>query len=173
MSDEEVRTAFDERSEDLATPERRQLLNIVVETRAEAATVLGLLRRGRSFSEVAGSYSIDNATRSEGGRLGTATLEELDGPYGKAAFAAKSGAFFGPVKTDTGWHVGKVQKIVPPVPAVFSEVRTELKSALETEQAVALWRSFLEDLLSDSDVRYHPDYRPADPESLPEDVGAD
>lgn len=170
VTDDQVRTAYDDRRAELATPERRQLLNIVVETRAEADTVLGLLRRGRPFAQVAGTYSIDSATRSEGGLLGTASRKDLEGAYGDAAFGAEAGALFGPVKTETGWHVGQVRKIVAATPVTFAEVEASLRSTLETEDALARWRSFLEDLLTDADVRYHADYLPEDPASLPADV---
>ncbi|KRC46456.1 MULTISPECIES: peptidyl-prolyl cis-trans isomerase [unclassified Nocardioides] len=170
VTDEDVADAFDDREESLATPERRSLLNIVVETRSDAQAVLGLLRKGQPFGSVARTYSIDSATSAEGGRLGVASQAELDDAYGKAAFAVPSGALFGPVKTSTGWHVGRVEKVTPGAPAVYADVQVKLKRSLVTEGAVAEWRAFLEDLLDDADVRYNADYRPDSPTSLPTDV---
>lgn len=170
VSDDEVKAAFEDRKEALATPERRSLLNIVVETRAQAQAVLRLLREGESFASVARTYSIDSATKAQGGRLGVATRAELDDLYGKVAFAAPDGGLFGPVQTSTGWHVGKVADVTAPVPATFAGIEDQLKQTLETERAVAEWRSFLEELIEESDVQYHPDFRPKSPTSLPEDV---
>ncbi len=170
VTEDEARAEFDDRKDELAAPERRELLNIVVETEAEAKSVLQLLRQGRDFAQVARTYSIDSATSRAGGLLGTANRDELDDAYGTAAFEASKGGLFGPVKTDTGWHVGQVRRIFPSSPAVYGEVAAQWMQSLETEKAVKEWRSFLEDLLAKSDARYHPDYQPDDPTSLPKDV---
>lgn len=170
VSDAEVRDAFLDRRDELDTPEQRELLNIVVETKSEAQVVLRLLRGNSTFAEVARTYSIDSATAAQGGKLGLATATDLDDAYAKAAFGAPEGGLFGPVKTTTGWHVGQVSKVVASTPASLTAIQPQLKQALETEEAVDVWRGFLGDLLADSDVRYHVNYRPTDPTSLPQDV---
>ncbi|WP_162251584.1 MULTISPECIES: peptidyl-prolyl cis-trans isomerase [unclassified Nocardioides] len=170
VTDDEVRDAFLDRRDELATPEQRELLNVVVETKAEAQAVLRLLRQGKPFAEVAKTYSIDSATAAQGGKLGLATAADLDDAYAKAAFGAREGGLFGPVETETGWHVGRVAKAVPSTPASLTVIQPQLKQALETEEAVDLWRAFLGDLLAESDVQYHADFRPADPTSLPQDI---
>lgn len=170
VSDADVTTAFNERRADLATPERRRLRNIVVKTRTQATAVRRMLDEGQGFGLVARRYSIDGATRDKSGYLGIAAAADLDRAYGQAAFAARKGDPFGPVKTLSGWHVGLVEDVLPGEAAELDAVAGELREVLETERAVAAWRTWLGGAITDADVTYADDYRPADPDALPETV---
>lgn len=172
-SDADVQKAFAERKNELATPERRQLSNIVVETKADAEQVAAALQKGKSFASEAKSNSLDGSTRDKGGDIGTIGRADLEPEYGKAAFGADKGDVFGPVKTQHGWNVGKVDKVVPGQPAEFEKIKKDLKDQLRTEATVSQWRGWLGDAIADADVRYADEYRPADPDAPPEESPAD
>ncbi len=168
VTDADVEAAFEERREALAVPERRVIRNIVVASRAQATAVMRELHGGASFPAVARRSSIDASTSERGGLLGTATSDQLDGAYGDAAFAAAPGQAFGPVRTETGWHVGVVERVLPSEPATFAQVSDELRQTLLTERSIEVWRGWLKKTLEDADVIYADRYRPADPTGVPD-----
>ncbi|HEY3469098.1 MAG TPA: peptidyl-prolyl cis-trans isomerase [Amycolatopsis sp.] len=170
VGDGEVTDAFAKRKAQLDTPERRQLGNIVVKTKEEADQALTDLKAGTPFETVVAQRSLDGATRDKGGDLGQVTAAQLEDGYAKAAFAAPVGGLFGPVQTAHGWNVGRVRQVLPPQPAVFDQVKDQLKQQLTLEKALATWRGWLGAQLANANVRYVDSYRPADPAAPPQEA---
>src|SRR5581483_4687286 len=108
VTEDDVTKAFTARKDQLAVPEKRHLRHLVVATEAEANQALARIRGGEPFPSVAKAVSLDTATKDQGGDLGTLAKAQLDPAFGSAAFAAAKGATFGPVQTQSGWHVGQV-----------------------------------------------------------------
>lgn len=168
VPESELRSAFATRKEALATPELRQISNIVVADRRTAAEALRELQEGRSFTDVAAARSLDQATRARGGDLGAVAADDLEPDYAKVAFAARQGAFFGPVQTQYGWNIGVVRKMSAPVPARYEQIKDQLRQVLESEKGLASWRAWLRAVISRHDVEYAAEYRPAHPDALPD-----
>lgn len=173
VDDAELRKAFEERREELATPVRRSLRNIVVADEATAGQVLRRLRSGADFASVARSTSLDSATRESGGALGQVSADELEKDYATAAFRAPVGGLFGPVQTESGWNVGKVESELPAAPAEFSAVRDALRQTVLAERSLETWRDWLAEVIASHDVEYAEDYRPDDPDAVPDIDRAD
>ncbi|MGQ0481925.1 MAG: peptidyl-prolyl cis-trans isomerase [Pseudonocardia sp.] len=171
VSDEELRVAFDERRDQLGTPELRELQNIVVKSRSEADQIVAELAAGASFEALAQQRSLDGATKAQGGNLGLVAARQLERAYADAAFGAPVGAVFGPVQTQFGFNVGKVVRSQPPAAAEFDKVKDQLRQVLVAERATAQWRTFMSDKLREADVVYADAYRPADPDALPAPPG--
>ncbi|TCK26276.1 peptidyl-prolyl cis-trans isomerase [Pseudonocardia endophytica] len=167
VSDDEVKKAFDERHDQLGTPEKRRLSNIVVADRAAADQVVARIRGGEPFADVARSVSQDQSTRDKGGDLGQVAAAQLEPAYGQAAFAAAPGTVFGPVQTQHGWNVGVGGATTPPVPATFEAIKEPLRATLELEKSTEAWRNWIATRITDADVEYADNYRPADPDAPP------
>ncbi|SBW22819.1 parvulin-like peptidyl-prolyl isomerase [Candidatus Protofrankia californiensis] len=172
ISDAELHTQFDQHKDQLATPERRDLRNIVVSSQAEADQVVRDAAAGTPFELLAQQRSLDGSTRDGGGALGVVTASQLDSGYAPVAFAAPPGAVFGPVQTQYGWNVGKVIQIIPPAPAVFDQVKDSLRQQVQLERQLGAWRGWLTGAIRNAHVRYAAGYRPADPDSPPQDTSA-
>lgn len=170
VGDGEVTDAFAKRKAQLNTPERRQLSNIVVKTKEDADRVRTDLEAGTPFETLVAQRSLDGATRDKGGDLGQVTVAQLEDGYATAAFAAPTGGLFGPVQTAHGWNVGRVRQVLPPQPAVFDQVKDQLKQQLTLEKALATWRGWLGAQLAGANVRYADAYRPADPAAPPQEA---
>lgn len=167
VSDEDVRRAFDQHPAQLATPERRDIANIVVSDKTAADDIVGQLRAGANFDQLAGQRSLDGATKGRGGDLGPVSADQLDTGYAAVAFQAPVGAVFGPVQTQYGFNVGQVRSVQPPAPAVFDQVKDQLRQSLADEQVMAKWNAFLVDAIKRAHVLYADEYRPADPDAPP------
>lgn len=168
----QARQTYDSRKDEMVTPEGRTLVNIVVESREDAARVARLAQESGQLGPLAAAWSLDGSTRDKGGALGTLTKSQLEEPYAKAAFGADKGAIFGPVKTKSGWNVGQVMDIVPPRAVTFEDVKNDLIKRLTAKYQLTEWRSFLHTSLKNADVEYADAYRPADPTSAPEDAAS-
>jgi peptidyl-prolyl cis-trans isomerase C len=173
VGDAALRDVFAERKAQLATPVTRTLRNIVVADRGTARQLLGRLRAGAPFAAVARTNSLDSSTRSSGGSLGAVTRADLEKAYGDAAFGAEVGALFGPVKTESGWNVGLVEKEMPARPAQYATVRDALRRTVLAEKSLQEWRSWLKDVIADHEVTYADAFRPDDPGAVPDIDQAD
>jgi peptidyl-prolyl cis-trans isomerase C len=167
VTDADVDKAFTERKDALATPQRRQLSNIVVADQATADQIVAQLQGGAAFADVAKASSKDTSSKDKGGAIGALSAAQLEKPYADAAFAAAQNAVFGPVQTQYGWNVGMVTTILPATPAIAGAVHEPLRNQLLVERKADAWRAFLGGGLTDADVRYAADYTPADPDGLP------
>jgi peptidyl-prolyl cis-trans isomerase C len=168
VSDADVTAAFAKRRDELGTPERRRLRNIVVASRGDADRILGQLRGDVDFAGLARQHSLDASTRTKGGDLGLVSAAELEAAYARPAFAVRQGGAFGPVETPSGWNVGRVEEIVPARPATFTAVAPQLREQVQTERAVEAWRGWLAAEIKRADIRYADAYRPADPDAAPD-----
>lgn len=166
-TDAAARSYFLAHSKELATPEYRTLLNIVVPSKRQAEHVTRLARRGVPFGQLVARYSIDESTRGKGGSLGTLTSDQLETGYATAAFAAPKGGFFGPVQTPQGWNVGRVTAVEASKPARYEDIKDALKARLSYDAKLTAWNTFLADQVKAADLTYADDYRPADPDQLP------
>jgi len=77
------------------------------------------------------------------------TRTQLPGELGGSIFSMDEGAIEGPVKTDFGFHVIRLDRILERGPSPLDQVRGELVTELQEQQADALFRE-LERKLSDA-----------------------
>ncbi|MCW2752166.1 MAG: Peptidylprolyl isomerase [Aeromicrobium sp.] len=164
-----VRAYFDQDPSRFAVPEQRTLSNIVVASRKDATVLLTRAHQGTSFASLARSSSLDDATRDKDGALGTVTASQLDPTFARAAFTTADGDLFGPVKSQFGWNVGIVRKVVPGRAASFASVADQVTDALRSKLGLVAWRAWLAREIKDAHVRYADAYRPAHPDAAPSD----
>lgn len=136
--------------------EQRQARHILIlfnddEAAAEtkATDLLARVNAGESFEELAAEFSEDGGTAAQGGDLGTMTRSQLPGDLGSAIFAMAEGEVGGPIKTDFGFHVVRVDQVLERGPLPLEQVRGELISELRDRQAEDAFRE-LERSLSDA-----------------------
>lgn len=110
--------------------------HILVETEDKAKELLAKLKAGGDFAALAKAESKDPGS-ADGGDLGYFTEGEMVPEFAAAAFKAEKGALVGPVKTQFGWHVIKVEdkrnKPVPEYDQVKGQIETYLVRRAQTE----------------------------------------
>jgi peptidyl-prolyl cis-trans isomerase D len=139
------------------TTERRRARHILVESGKDDAAALakaGKLadeaRAGADFAVLATKNSDDPGSKGQGGDLGWATRESFVGPFADALFAMQPGEIKGPVKTQFGYHVIKLEGIEPGAQRSFEDVRAELESDYRRDQAQALFYERSQQLADES-----------------------
>jgi peptidyl-prolyl cis-trans isomerase D len=78
--------------------------------RAEAEKLLARIRKGESIETLAPQFSADPSSAARGGDVGFFKRGAMVKPFEDAAFGAAVGSLVGPVKTDYGYHIIKVNE---------------------------------------------------------------
>lgn len=85
------------------------------------------LADGADFATMAGRYSGDPGSGSRGGSMGTFGRGEMLAPIDSAVFGLQPGDLSGPVETQLGYHVLRLDALaVPELSEVGAEFRTEI-----------------------------------------------
>ena len=79
------------------------------EAKAKADEIKKKIEGGASFDELAKTESDDKGSGARGGDLGSFSRGQMVEEFEKAAFSAKPGEVIGPVRTQYGYHVIKVE----------------------------------------------------------------
>jgi peptidyl-prolyl cis-trans isomerase D len=139
-----LRKRYQEQSAKYALAEQRSVAHILVQVAADAsdadrkaaevrANTLATQARapGADFAALAKANSDDAGSKDKGGDLGLMSKGSLPGPFEDAAFAMQVGEVRGPVKSDFGWHVIKVNEIRAGNQQPFEAVRAQLEAELQ------------------------------------------
>jgi peptidyl-prolyl cis-trans isomerase D len=123
-------------------PERRHGSHILIEAGSDDAAALkkaeqivARAKAGEDFAKLARENSDDPGSKQAGGDLGWATREAYVAPFADALFGMKKGEIRGPVKTQFGYHIIRLEDVQPPHQRSFDEVRAELEGDYRKEQA--------------------------------------
>ena len=80
------------------------------EAKAKAEEIKKKIQGGASFEDQAKAESDDKGSGARGGELGAFGRGQMVEEFEKAAFAAKTGEVIGPIRTQYGYHIIKVDK---------------------------------------------------------------
>ncbi len=84
--------------------------HILVKDEAKATDILAMMKDGKDFGQLAGTYS-ECPSGKKGGSLGWFGKGQMVKEFEDAAFNAKKGETIGPIKTQFGWHLIKVTDV--------------------------------------------------------------
>ena len=113
VTDAEIKKYYDENKQRFAQPERRDLLVVLTKTKAKADEAKAAIEDGDAWKDVAKKYSIDQASKAQGGKLAAVAKGQQEKALDDAVFKATKGELVGPVKTQFGYYVFKVDKVTP------------------------------------------------------------
>jgi foldase protein PrsA len=125
VTDADVEQYYEKNKADFSQPERRDLNVVLTKTRAQAEQAMQELDGGANFKAVANEYSIDEASKAQGGKLPAVAEGQQEAALDEAVFAAEQEELVGPVKTQFGWYVFEVT-------GVTEESQQPLEDAQET-----------------------------------------
>jgi foldase protein PrsA len=150
VSDEDIQTYYDENKERFAQPERRDLNVVLTKTEDKANEAKQAIESGQSFKDVAKEFSIDEASKSQGGKLPAVAEGQQEKAFDDAIFSAEKGQLTGPVKTQFGWYVFEVTKVTPASQQSLDDAKETIKSLLRSERE----QKALDDLIKEFQDKY-------------------
>ncbi|MFN0091067.1 MAG: peptidylprolyl isomerase, partial [Acidimicrobiales bacterium] len=134
-SEEQIRKAYDDNAE-LWT--QRCARHVLVQTEEEAQKALADLRSGRDFDQLASERSIDPGSKAVGGSLGCQPKSQYVPEFEDAVWNASLKTLVGPVKTQFGYHVIRVDEEKQ---LTYADVRDRIAAQLAPSKGdtVARW----------------------------------
>jgi peptidyl-prolyl cis-trans isomerase C len=114
--------------------EQYKLRHILVETKAEADTVIAQLNQGSDFVALARERA-DGPTGPNDGDLGWLTADSLPPSFAEAVRALTAGSYSPtPVQTDAGYHVILLEDKQRQEPPALEDIRADVSSAAERKR---------------------------------------
>jgi len=141
LSDADLRAAYEKEKSRLEVPEKRHARHILITGKDDAAAlaqaqqVLAQAKAGKDFGALAKQYSQDPGSAQNGGDLGWAERSAFVKPFADALFAMKAGEITGPVKTQFGYHIIRLDEIQASKGKSFEEARPELEAQVRRARA--------------------------------------
>lgn len=130
ITDDEIKTYFEDNKASFGTPEQVEASHILVEDEKTAKEVKKKLDNGEDFAKLAKEYSTDTQTKDKGGELGYFTSGKMVEAFDKVAFSMKVDEISDPVKTDFGYHIIKVTGKKEAKEATLEDSKAKIKEAL-------------------------------------------
>jgi peptidyl-prolyl cis-trans isomerase D len=162
VDDAQLRAYYDEQKtrtpERYAQPEQRRVRHILLQVtdpkedaavKAKAEAVLKRAQGGEDFSKLAKEFSQDTGSAQQGGDLGWSERKVWVAPFADAAFSMTEGEIRGPVKTQFGYHVLKLDGIQPATVKTFEQSKGDLESEYRRNEAERLFNN-AQDQLADA-----------------------
>lgn len=97
-----------------------------------------IVEEGVDFHALARQYSKDEATRLAGGYMGRIRRTDMEAAVEASVFGAKPGKVVGPLKTDAGWILAKIEALHPA--QLNDATRASIKQTLFEEWLAELRR---------------------------------
>src|SRR5207248_8584350 len=139
VSDADLHAAYEKSRSRLEVPEKRHARHILITGKDDAAAlaqqVLAQAKAGKDFGDLAKQYSQDPGSAKNGGDLGWAERSSFVAPFADALFGMHVGEIKGPVKTQFGYHIIRLDEIQAGKSKSFEEARADLEAQLRRDRA--------------------------------------
>ena len=133
VTDAQIQQYYDKNKSKFATPERRDLRIVLTKTQSRAQQARRALDSGQSWTSVAKRFSIDQASKSQGGKLTGVAKGQQEKALDDAIFKAQKGKLVGPVKTQFGYYVLEVSKVTAAKQQSLAESKDSIKQILSSD----------------------------------------
>jgi peptidyl-prolyl cis-trans isomerase D len=117
--------------------------------KAKAEGILKRAQSGEDFSKLAKEFSQDPGSAPQGGDLGWSERKVWVAPFGDAAYSMKVDEIRGPVKTQFGYHILRLDGIQPATVKSFEDSKKDLETEYRRNEAEKLFNN-AQDQLADA-----------------------
>ena len=159
----DVQTYYTANKEKFIEPARAKISHILLEDQQQALELLGRIKDGEDFGELAKQFSKDDSTKEKAGVIetevqkdsyipGIGTYEELN----KQIFAVDAPKLLDePFKTEKGWEIVKVETLTPERQKALDEVSQQVISMLAGQKRQDVQSSYIEQMMDKHNVIIH------------------
>ncbi len=142
VNDAELMTYYEEHKDEFLEGEQANARHILIrvapdataEEKAEAKVradgVATIANSGADFAELAALHSEDPGSKDNGGDLGWFERGRMVKEFEDAVFSAKPGEIIGPIESQFGYHIIRVEAFRPEHQQPFEEVEEQVRSRL-------------------------------------------
>ncbi|WP_419901578.1 SurA N-terminal domain-containing protein [Kiloniella sp.] len=151
LTDEQIEEEFLAQKDSLSLPDRRSLVQMLLNDEAQAKEAQAKLQGGADFNAVA-----KELTGSEGVDLGVMEQSDLLPELADAIFALDTTGITDPIQSPLGWHIVSVVEISPAREAVFEEVREQVTNdaalRVATDELISLANQLDDEIASGANL---------------------
>ena len=145
VSDKEAEDYYNANSERFMGEETVSASHILVETEEEAREIYARIAAGASFEEEALAHSTC-PSKANGGNLGEFGRGQMVPEFDEAVFSMEVGELRGPVQTQFGYHLIRLNSKGEETEMPFDAVKEQLKAKLMQDKQQAAYQSKLNQL---------------------------
>lgn len=146
VKEEEVKAFYEEHKNEFDAGETVNASHILVDSEEKATELLTAIQNGEiSFEDAAKAHSTCPSA-AEGGNLGDFGRGQMVPEFDQACFEMEEGELLGPVKTQFGYHLIKLNKKNAAAPIAYAEIKNELHAKLTQEKQQAAYQSKINQL---------------------------
>jgi len=169
LTDNDMKKYYDANKEKFKKEKEINTRHILLKTDEEAKQIMERLKKGEDFVELAKKYSIDPNAKASGGEIGFHPKGTLLPEYEAAAFKlTKVGQVTGPVKTQFGYHIIRLEGAKPPAYVSFDEVKDFIRQQLIQEKQKELLEKYIEELKKAAKITINEELLKEEKPALPE-----
>jgi peptidyl-prolyl cis-trans isomerase D len=163
VTEDALRTYYDSVKDRYVEAEKRRGRHILIQVqndsedaaaKKKAEDLLAKVNSGADFAKLARESSQDAGSAAQGGDLGWAERSFFVGPFADALFNMKPGEVRGPVRTQFGYHIIRLEEINAGKQKSFEEARGELEVEYRRQEAEKLFGE-QQDKLADKAFEQH------------------
>lgn len=128
---------YNSHASQFGTQETRNVRIVRTNSKSRASAAKAALASGHSWKSVAKQYSIDAATKNDGGLLANVTNGEEEKQLNTAIFSSPLNKVEGPIKTVFGYYIVQVIKITPSTHQSLAKSTATIKELLTEQDSTA------------------------------------
>ncbi|MBT4556058.1 MAG: hypothetical protein HOC42_00825, partial [Nitrospina sp.] len=142
-------------AEDEASKKKAARLTKMIneEAKEKINSLLRKVKAGGNFAELAKEFSEDEASREQGGYLGDLHPDSTIPEIGKEMLKLKEGETSGVIQSQFGYHILKLDEIIPSKLIPFEETKTDIMNLLLKKKTRELFTKYVEDLGNKADIQ--------------------
>ncbi len=157
VNDDEIKDFYNKNLANFSAPAQMQAHHILVKEEEKAKSLLADLQKDPTkFEEVAKSSSIC-PSKQQGGDLGKFSDGQMVPEFEKACKEAEVGKVVGPVKTQFGYHLIRVDGRTPAGTRKLEEVQEEIRSQLLPQKQKEVFDTFVQSLSKEFNRKEYPE----------------
>ncbi len=142
VSEREITAYYREHQDQFREPKKFRIRQILLESQGEAEEILKALGKGEKFEELARKRSL-SPDKESGGDMGYFSTEEMLAEWAEAVGKLSPGEVSYPVESPYGWHIFKLEKVLPPRMVSLKEARKKIKEKLLLERREGALKEWL------------------------------
>jgi parvulin-like peptidyl-prolyl isomerase len=163
ITETDLQTYYAANKDKFVDPSKARISHILLDDQQQAKELIGRIRDGEDFGELAKQFTKDADTKETGGKIetevlkgsyvaGIGTAEELN----EKIFAADAPAVLDePFKTDKGWEIVKVETVTAERQKELDEVRQQAMMMLANQKRQDVQRDYIKQMMDEHGVIIH------------------
>ena len=146
VNEDEVRAYYDAHKDEMTEGETVNASHILVDSEEKAAELLAAINAGEISFEDAAKENSSCPSSAQGGNLGDFGRGQMVPEFDQACFEMEEGEVRGPVKTQFGFHLIRLNKKNPAEILSYNDVRSQLFEQITREKQQAAYQSKINQL---------------------------